>query len=1310
MKKDKILKAFIKHLIVTGALCSTASGVLAMDLTNGVMSAVPVKGGQAPTIDGDLKDFDLSATEPMWISPQTIGTLRANVALMYDEDALYLGAQVSLPNRPLRNPNNPTDAFWNGDVLELRLAADPSLPAPLNGQVNSDRVAHLTMWKNSDTGADFLNITYGVNLEKGSKVNPAGSQIVIKTHGEEYYTIEARMPWSAFNVPGGKNPFAAGQKMTAVLSPHWGGETQVAALYRSNPGMFAFMQPQTWGQVEFSPTGNLKPRHETLAQLVARFAAESKKKPVAVGVPLIVNVPAAMKVSVNIFGPKGEVVRELMGGEMQPKGKLTLRWDGKDQWGKGVKPGSYRWGAYFSKGLKAQYVGGVGKSGSPYYETEDGKGGWGADHSPPLDVAADASGLYFLWPVSEAGRAVVKTDYAGKVLWRKTPFIGGGFGPTYAIASDGRYIYAIHETDNIYLYRMDAATGQLTPYGESATVLIGKGNSIAVPRDSTPVLNNFNNQPESVGIAASTREIFVPIYSQNIIRVLDPATGAMVREISCPSPRGLSLDARGDLYAVSYAAGKSQIVKFSGAKGAAQVVVQSDLDAPWDVAAGSDGRIFVSDMGKSQQVKAFDANGKLLQSIGKSGGRAWQGTYDNKAFLHPAGLALDTRGGLLVAESSIPKVFSRLDAKTGAVQKQWFGSPSYWASTWPSVDNPRVVFAPTHGGIAQFTLPEVGDQDRPDAYWALNEAGYANVSNFETNMPQPEWVKAKNGHDYLVSDGNQHTITLKEGDKLRPIAQFRGVRAGSDENKTGPNFIEVWIDQNGDGQITAAEITRLDTVQGKPIPMIGDLTDSMHMEPNGDLYFMTQGNSILKVPGGTQDKNGALRWNTAAAHYAVPSVLPSKPNGIETTWRHGLHGARIDSKGDLYNIFNTTVGGSGAPFEYATPEMATRMKEGMGHTSTFNVVKFAKFNPKGELLWMAGRKATAAANAGEMFHFWNMAGLVNDKYIAGASEWGQIYFYTSDGFFVDALMENPGLNPAPGPANFGGETSGGRVQYFPKQDELWAYSTGKAFQVAGFKGGKVVGEQRASGTVNLDRVYEAAATTAHAAAPPLQIVPLTGDVFADANVWNVAPVSTLSRDGSTLATTQIGYNAQFLYGRIRVNDASPLQNAADTITTAFKGGDTAGFVLGPIGKRQQPGAGDVRFMVAQIGGKARLIAMKAIANGQKRPESYITPAAGEARFEFVGEVPGGRAVLIPDATGYTAIFAVPRSFLEFDLAAGGVLQGDIEVRLSGNGPRGVQVTSRNYLFTPSTTATTMTDDVPTEARLYPEGWGKVEIK
>jgi hypothetical protein len=216
--------------------------------------------------------------------------------------------------------------------------------------------------------------------------------------------------------------------------------------------------------------------------------------------------------------------------------------------------------------------------------------------------------------------------------------------------------------------------------------------------------------------------------------------------------------------------------------------------------------------------------------------------------------------------------------------------------------------------------------------------------------------------------------------------------------------------------------------------------------------------------------------------------------------------------------------------------------------------------------------------------------------------------------------------------------------------------------------------------------------------------------MANVNLWANVPVATLTHADKTLATAQIGYDAQFLYARINVNAPMGGQNSADSVQLAFKGGDSAGIVVGSVGDRKTPGVGDIRLMVAPIGGKPRLIAMKAVTTGDKQTFEYYTPAAGRVQFEFVGEVPGGKVSWAPDGNGYTAAFAVPRSFLEFDLKPGITLKGDIEVRFAGAGARGLQTTSRNYLFTPARTETTMTDDVPTESRLYPEYWGQVEVR
>ncbi len=66
----------------------------ALDLTRGVMSAVPAAYGKAPVVDGDVKDWDWSGAEPMWIAPETMHNLNAEVAPMYDVNLHHTSARL----------------------------------------------------------------------------------------------------------------------------------------------------------------------------------------------------------------------------------------------------------------------------------------------------------------------------------------------------------------------------------------------------------------------------------------------------------------------------------------------------------------------------------------------------------------------------------------------------------------------------------------------------------------------------------------------------------------------------------------------------------------------------------------------------------------------------------------------------------------------------------------------------------------------------------------------------------------------------------------------------------------------------------------------------------------------------------------------------------------------------------------------------------------------------------------------------------------------------------------------------------------
>ncbi len=905
-----------------------AAPAYAADLSNGLMLALPAPHGHGPKINGSLKGWNLAAADPIWMSTQTAKRMNALAALEYTKNALYYGVRVTLPDRKIINTNGPADPFWNGDEVELRLVADRHVAYPVNPVAanvrNNPRVDHLTFWKDSLTGKCYVHVAHGVKFSLGQQTNPAGSAIKIVEHGRHGYTMTARIPWSALDAPGGVMPFKPGQKMAAIIGVHWGGSTYAAnALFRTDPGGFAFMDASSWGQVEFSSTGQMAPRYPTLVEYLSRLKSKSRSN----GMPITVLVPRKEQVSINIFGPHGRVIRELMTGAVHKAGPLTVYWDGRDQWGAPVPVGRYKWGAYFSPGVRAKYMGTVGSSGTPPYPTLDGRGGWGGDHGPCIDVAADKTGIYFLWTMAERQSSVVKMSYQYRTQWRVRPFVRGGWTPWYALAANGKRVFAVCGGSSPALARLSARTGQLLSWPRGGTtVAVSHSRMVSVPTDSTPLRAGFGKgrqgglraldqytflcahrkrsglQPECTGLAANGREVFAPVYSKNQIRVLSTHTGRLLRSLACAGPRGVCLDSHGNLFAVSYVPGQpGKIVEFAHGRGAGRVVVASALAAPWDVAVNRAGRIYVTDEGASQQVKVFAPDGRLLAAWGARGGRPWAGKYVAENYLRPAGIAADFHGAILTAQASLPKVFSLNSAATGKVVHQWFGSIGYWGQVTPGARHPRTVYYQLEPlGLARARVIGRDKIAAPQAYWLLPRAGFHSVGTLQYYyFAQDDVVLARNHRRYFIDDAEPHGIALIRGDQLLPVGHFLGLGQSQPNNPYHRNVVEVWSDANGDHHIQPNEVQVLSSVDGKPLPPLAGLIGSMWMSRQGDIYLATQANRILEIPAERFLSSGAIEWDLAKARYAVARVLRRAGGRLYTGARMGILGVRVNAKGDL---------------------------------------------------------------------------------------------------------------------------------------------------------------------------------------------------------------------------------------------------------------------------------------------------------------------------------------------------------------------------------------------------------------------------
>ena len=1287
--------------VVCVAMSTLAANALVAGTScrDGVAAAVATE--HAPVIDGDLSDWNLSAPVLVWNAEELAETENATIFFMHDTTNFYVGYEMTLSGgRMPKNENRPSDRFWMGDLVQIRLCSDPEIGWPLPNRkdarfAKNPRVTCINLWRDTKAGVDYCHVTPGAMFDCPAVTNPKGGAVKSRsTPG--HLVFEARIPWSALGVADGRCPFSVGDKMTAVADIKWhpGSDGhQTAAIFCKDPGSFAFLNIQTWGRIEFRPAlesrnkGSKRQKGEGKEKIkkayaeIASKARNGAEQDMTGWSSVNFDLPKRAKVSVNIFDEKGGVVRELIGGEWRNAGRVEVRWDGRDALGFPCETGlDYRWGVYAHDGLDVVYAGTVGTSGEPPYETPDGTGGWGADHGPVVACAADDTGHYFVWHKSEQGRGIVKTDFGGKVIWRTTPFVRGGWNEyTAACAADGA-LWLIHQPSDgktrPALVRIDAATGRndLFPNGKAFAEIDAIGPER--PKFDSCVAANEEYVFNCAGIAAAGDTLFVSDLNGNRILMINAKTGVYKSEIRCDAPRGLAVATDGSLCAVS---GKN-VVRFDiehGLSDASRIscrTLVSALDAPYSIAFAPNGTLCVSDLGESQQIKVFSGDGKLLRRHGKRGGRGFLGKIDYGAFLFPFGLAVDKTGTMLVAEASAPKIVSVMDVVTGAVRRRYFGYTAYSPSNVPDCDDPKLQYYSLSGPKA-FARGTVGA--RPEASWDFPGAGQGEFGSVFSTMNMAEVMRCENGLKYLVPDGTtMHRKTERpmticivgEDDAMVPVA---GVFLDFPARKGAPpTSLRLWMDFNGDGRRQENEFAAVGKIAGRTYRWTWT-NGAMRMEKNGDLFLNTHDNAVICIPCRGFAGTGAPRWDAAAAYVAIPEIV-SGCGKLYHTWRSGLLGLRRDKSGNFYAAVDCNL-------DYASPKLTKAMKLGMGHSSEYNGVFICKYAPDGSILWRVGRKATGGLKPGEMLHHWVFAGMVGDDYAVAASEWGVFTVYTADGFFVDSLFDPPGVPGRGAPYSFGGEDFSGRIAAFPALGEVWAYNAGHAFKVKGFDGKcHVSGEWRTNGIVRLERV-------APLHVPGVSPKPIKGAI--------------LRREGG-----KVIFSAHIV-------DDTPLVNTASGANSVFKGGDAVGFEIGPgrIGHKQHKEKDGcyTRILAARIGGENRVIAFQVGGMRLQSPQEYTTPAGGTTSFNFVGDVSGAVVSFTPNADGYDVCIEVPEFLFELDFSKS--VFWDAEALFSGNGGRGVGTVRRVYLHNEEKSQTSMVDDTPTEARLHPEGYAEIRL-
>lgn len=670
------------------------------------------------SIDGDKADWDLSGGI---LACADVENQRDSYALwfhaMYDAKNLYVLAHWR-DATPMNNPGSTKgDYGFRGDCMQFRIVTHPDVRSRDVGGLGRDakdselmRTNHIDAWCDRD-GLDTLNVGWGKRFNEGGHRNlkeQGAAQVFRKDADGKGYVQELSIPWSLLTKPGVE--IKPGMEVLLTLEPNFttpdGGRLTIKDIFK--PGVaidriFTFQGNACWGYATLAKAGKLKPRPVRLSdgrEFPVHFEGTmprvdwtgliQSRLPDGFA-PVRFDMPEDGYVSLNLYAEDGSVACQMLRKDFFAKGPQEVKWDGLTtiSWrkpGEVVKPGTYRWEGIWHTGLGLKLRGWAGNNGPAPWS------GWGADHGCPVAVAADGKQVYVGWQAGEGDKPLLACNPKGEIKWKN---IRGGIAGANRLASDGRTVYVFNwwtQYTSRAIYRVDARTGGYTEWTRNKSTDLTMDvlwPELVQPPETPEELAQRklekkerapSQMPQNVGgLAAGDGKLFASFGGQNTLMVIDGASGEVLKRIEV-----------GKIGDIATRDGKTVFCLADG--GVVAVEVGSGTVKPFarperqerewlsGIALGADGEVFIGIREGRQQVLVFDAAGKQVRSIGRSGGRARIGKWTPDGMLSISGLAIDCEGKLWVTEDdNAPRRVSVWDAKSGAFVREHFGGTNYGA-------------------------------------------------------------------------------------------------------------------------------------------------------------------------------------------------------------------------------------------------------------------------------------------------------------------------------------------------------------------------------------------------------------------------------------------------------------------------------------------------------------------------------------------------------------------------------------------------------------------------------------------------------
>jgi len=1040
--------------------------------------------------------------------------------------------------------------------------------------------------------------------------------------------------------------------------------------------------------------------------------------------------------------------------------------------GRMVKPGIYTVRGLYRQEIDLKYEFALYNPGQPPWTTSETSSGWLTTHSPPGTVCYIPTGMAPVHgkrdigspgqvligsAVAEGGSGLAWVDLDGNKLHGQT-WVGGVWTGAQQIARD----MGSHAVPGVYAYVASSWEGEL----RLQKLVKYKQQKLKAPSDTR--LGNGEDQavldtnwkypkPDLEGLggmAVYDGLLIVSLPKMDELLLIDVALSRVIGTFPILKPGGVFADGKGILFVISEKKLLKILLSHSAHTaydlGKPQLVVAEGLEDPQQITMDDERNLYISDWGTSNQVKIFSPQGKFLGSIGAPGVPA-SGLYNTKLMHHPKGITIDSRKHLWVAEEDFQPKRVSVWSLDGRLVRALYGPVTYGGGG--SLD-PRDKTLFYLDGMTFRLDWATGESSLIDIYQRPKDSDRERIPTTAGNTPTPAFQESRSHTQFGAGENPDLPLYLAGRRYL--------TNAYNSDATSGTPVVGIWMSKGG-VTIPVAAFGRADSRQlllsaafRSHIPMPSDLLiDSGKLLNLSGYTFswsdlnddgVAEPDEITMIPGDvhavTVSASLELTTDTAMSYKPVAFTAGGAPI-------YDL------SKGKLLCRQTQRPTSTGGGQVLATEDDRTVLTTGPKPFASQSLAGAEHGTAKWSYpsLWPglhASHIAPLPEFPGELIGTTRLLGpSFRLQKVRDVELWaingnkGTIYLFTTDGLFVATLFKDS-RSQGSSWAQRSKATRGMHVTNLTTDEEnFWPSITqtedGQVYVVTDFPA--II---RVDG---LDSIRRLPPSTVHVTADMLEqaktyfttrefsrqqatqssstlVVPVDTAPLAlsgDLSKWDSKLFVTIDERSKlvgdwgrskleTLASLRVAGDR--LFAAVKTGDPHTLDNSGTSIKNLFKTGGGLDLMLAtnPSSdpQRKSAASGDIRLLVSLVKGEPVAVLYRPVAATGPRNSTIFESPLWTLRFDDVEDV--SAYVQLAEGVANSAIgaspgdfeFSIPLRLLGLNPVPGTELRGDIGL-LRGDG---IQTKQRVYW---SNKATGLVSDIPSEAELTPDLWGRIRF-